>query len=247
MSTTFSLPLLAIYQYDNSILSGLHVPKKSELPSDLEFIDPIPELSDTDLHNALLMELGELSPVYSDPDVLKKMIEIWNAVNHKNWVQLWETTLYKFNPIWNKDGTYTETRELSADKTNTEESSGSGSESSTNSGSVTESGTNAETTTHNVTGFDTNALSPAYDDVTSGSDSNSTTSSATGSVTSSSSGSVEGEESRKELEKWTRREVGNIGVTTSQQMIREQREIVKFNVYNFIIESFKKHFMICVY
>ena len=40
---------------------------------------------------------------------------------------------------------------------------------------------------------------------------------------------------------------GNIGVTTTQQMIEEQRKIVKFNMMDYIIESFIKRFCLLVY
>lgn len=43
------------------------------------------------------------------------------------------------------------------------------------------------------------------------------------------------------------RAYGNIGVTTTQQMIEEERGIVKFNIYDYIIDSFKKRFCILVY
>ena len=40
---------------------------------------------------------------------------------------------------------------------------------------------------------------------------------------------------------------GNIGVTTTQQLIREQRDIEQFNMYDIIIEDFKMRFCILVY
>lgn len=40
---------------------------------------------------------------------------------------------------------------------------------------------------------------------------------------------------------------GNIGVTSTQQMIQEQRRIELFNVYDIIIEDFKMRFCILVY
>lgn len=40
---------------------------------------------------------------------------------------------------------------------------------------------------------------------------------------------------------------GNIGVTTTQELIREQRNIDLFNVYDIIIEDFKMRFCILVY
>ena len=40
---------------------------------------------------------------------------------------------------------------------------------------------------------------------------------------------------------------GNIGVTTTQQMISEQRDIVKFNITDYIIENFKQRFCLLIY
>lgn len=40
---------------------------------------------------------------------------------------------------------------------------------------------------------------------------------------------------------------GNIGVTTTQQMIEQERNTVKFNTVNYIIDSFKGRFCILIY
>lgn len=40
---------------------------------------------------------------------------------------------------------------------------------------------------------------------------------------------------------------GNIGVTTTQKLIREQREVAEFNLYDRIITDFKERFCILVY
>ena len=40
---------------------------------------------------------------------------------------------------------------------------------------------------------------------------------------------------------------GNIGVTTSQQMIEEQRRVVNYCVYDVIIDSFQRRFCLLVY
>lgn len=40
---------------------------------------------------------------------------------------------------------------------------------------------------------------------------------------------------------------GNIGVTTTQKMIEEQREIVNYCVYDVIIDSFQRRFCLLVY
>lgn len=40
---------------------------------------------------------------------------------------------------------------------------------------------------------------------------------------------------------------GNIGVTSTQSLIQEEREVDKFNIYDFITDSFKRRFCILVY
>lgn len=40
---------------------------------------------------------------------------------------------------------------------------------------------------------------------------------------------------------------GNIGVTTAMRMIKEQRDVVKFNIYDAITEDFKQRFCLLVY
>lgn len=40
---------------------------------------------------------------------------------------------------------------------------------------------------------------------------------------------------------------GNIGVTTTQQMIREEREVAEYSTIYYIVNSFKKRFCLMVY
>lgn len=289
--SALTIPLISLYEYDDTILDGLHVPTAADLAGDVEYIDPIPELSDDDLRMQLLFDLGELSPVYSDPELLKRMVEIWGRINRPNWVNLWETALYKYNPIWNKDGSYTDTRtftlsgettgtvsydedrtraETGKDTSNSEtNTTGSGTSSEQTSGTETKSGTASQNTTHSVTGYNTNALSPASGDNTSGTtgENNSTSGTRSGSTsdtgkevfegetditrnateTTDADTSTSGTQARTENETLQHVEQGNIGVTTTQQMIKEQREIVTFNIYRYIIDAFKKQFMIMVW
>lgn len=232
-------PLMAIYNYDETILDGLKVPTAAELPAGPEYISPVPELSVEDLKLELLFELGELAPVYSDPDMLKRMIELWSRINHQNFVTIWQTLVLKYNPIWNKDGSYTETRDLTGNREETEQTSGT----SQNTFSGNTHDQIDETVQHNVTGYDTNTMSPAYNDVTDANNQSFVASTNDGEASTNRSGS----EDNTEHEVLTRRETGNIGVTTTQAMIKEQREIAAFNIYTYIIEAFKKRFMIQVY
>lgn len=40
---------------------------------------------------------------------------------------------------------------------------------------------------------------------------------------------------------------GNVGVTTTQTMLKEEREVVQFNLIDFIVQSFKERFCLMVY
>lgn len=45
----------------------------------------------------------------------------------------------------------------------------------------------------------------------------------------------------------TRTEQGNIGVTSTQQLIKEEREVAEFNIYDRISEDFRNRFCLLVY
>lgn len=47
--------------------------------------------------------------------------------------------------------------------------------------------------------------------------------------------------------KRTARMWGNIGVTTTQQMIEEERRVSEFNISDYIIDSFKRRFCLMIY
>lgn len=46
---------------------------------------------------------------------------------------------------------------------------------------------------------------------------------------------------------YERRETGNIGITTTQQMIKEEREISDFDIYQFISDDFMNRFTVMVW
>ena len=47
--------------------------------------------------------------------------------------------------------------------------------------------------------------------------------------------------------KETQRRTGNIGVTSSQSLVREYRDVADFSIIRFITESFKKRFCLMIY
>ena len=46
---------------------------------------------------------------------------------------------------------------------------------------------------------------------------------------------------------FTDQEYGNIGVTMTQQLIQSERDLVRFNIYDLIIDDFKQRFCVLIY
>ena len=229
--TGIMVPIIGLYNYDPTVLDGLKVPTAADLNPDIEYIDNFPLLSDADLRDELLARIGEMTPVYNKPEIFKHQVSVWARIHKPEWTKLWQSTIYAYNPIWNKDGTYTENLTRSGSNSGMNSDSGSSSGKDTNS--------YGRTDTHSVTGFDTNSLSTASQEHAGGSDSLSRSDSYSNSGTNSGSYS--------DTQTLTRTEHGNIGVTTTQQMMKEEREAAVFNVYDYIIEAFKERFCIMIY
>lgn len=171
----------------------------------------------------LLAELAELEVLYPDPDVMKTLINVWSRKQLPVWNKLQATVNLEYNPIYNKDGYYeeTETRDLENINRTTD--------------IIRETVTDEGSNTNSVAAFNSSAFENREKDVISNERSNAAENSSTSDNTDT--GTVSRE----------RHEYGNIGVTTTQQMINEEREVVKFNMVNYIIEDFKQRFCILVY
>lgn len=238
------LSILGLYQYDQSLFDNLH------LPDDFTADDR------TTLINNLLMDCAEFECLYPDFDFCKAAIGWWSRARLPVWEKLYASTMFDYNPIWNKDGTITETRT----KTYSDEKTGSVNNRKDTTSSV-EDGTAStrmlsvskdDTTTENQTaGFnssdytkkDKSTVQHKYDDSETGRVTRTVTDIGAEQGNTTESGTTSGEES----EDYTRIEQGNIGVTSTQQLIREEREVVQFEIDDYIINDFKKQFCILIY
>lgn len=171
----------------------------------------------------LLAELSELEVIYPRPDVMKTIIGVWSRKQRPVWEKLMATVNLEYNPIYNKDGYYqeTETRDLANSNRITDRISE----------TVTDEGSN----TNSVSAFNSSTFENREKDTIANERRNEAEN------TSISNGTDTGDITRE------RHEYGNIGVTTTQQMIKEEREVVQFNIVGYIIEDFKQRFCIMVY
>ena len=149
--------------------------------------------------DSIVMENAELELLYPDGDFMKGMIRLWSKKEQEVWQKQLDALRIEYNPLWNKDGTVEETRNIK----------------STAEGKGTDT---LKVSAYNEAGY--------HNKQENGSES-------------SSSGDTD--------ETFTRKEYGNIGVTTSQAMLKEELEVRKNNIIDFIVTSFKKRFCLLIY
>lgn len=258
MGRVVNLSPLGLYNWDQTVFDLMQIP---------EALD-----KDTLVDN-LLAETAELEVLYPNPIVFKNLVGVWSAKQIDIWNRLYATTQYEYNPIENYNryetgsdsGTGRTTH--SGTDTTTETTTHGGTETENTSSSVELGGQDETTGTdakyHWIAGFDSQpsgqddglvkqtrdqdnvTTTTEYGKTEDGTGSKTTT---FGKTIGTTGGLTHGEqvattnEGEHELHAH-----GNIGVTTTQKLIREQREIDLFNLYDIIIEDFKMRFCILVY
>ena len=301
------LSIMGLYNYDNTVLNGLinNLPSPIKVPVDSYpdlYFTPEPLDSDA-LIGELLLECAELEVLYPSVTTMSQAVNVWAITHKKVWQDYYNTMWYKYNPIWNKDGTITRTETEERNLKNSEDRSGNNNETrdlqnnenrnltSTQTGESTRTDnlkesttadntrtlntTNDKGNTHEVAGYNSNTLVTSTHDEETSSDSGTITDDGsgsrtntgtvtsedevttkdTGNVNRTDSGSVNGTHNENvngtETGTITRtyedKETGNIGITMTQQMIDAERETVKFNIYNMIIQEFKERFCLLLY
>lgn len=180
--------------------------------------------------DTICMRSRELEVLYPDVEFLKIRIGMWSRKNQYNWKKLYDTTLLEYNPIENYD--------RMEDWTDTDTETGTNSRNNDITNTINQEIVNTGSITEQNTAFNSGLADHAKeisdnDNITTGS----------GSTTENESGT-----SKRDLTHTRKgRSHGNIGVTTSQQMIQSEREVAMFNIYDIIAESFVENFCLMVY
>lgn len=246
-----TLSLMGMYEYDNTILDFFHYPDKWETADKDVFV------------NKLLLDTAELEVLYPDANIFKTAIKYWSAAEVQNWNKLYDTTVLKYNPIWNKDGTVTEIEKHVKNNNYTDVTDGKIADHSVTKGNQnTETSGNEKTNTTNNTnekdyvfGFNSESAAQSGQTVTDDtgrtntdrSENIKTNNSANTDATTTNNTNFKHDEKENIDREYTRTEQGNIGITTTQQMINEEREVDKFNLMDYIIDRFKQRFCLLVY
>ena len=218
--------IISLLEYDPSLFDGLTVPNG---------------LDATTAVNYILMTHGKTPLMHPDPDYMRFYIHVWNTIQLPIWEKLYQTTQYEYNAIHNYDRTetITETTEDARSGSLTGSNKGTNSQTETVSETVDSSGSQeTEISAENVSTYQPEQKVSRKD---------SQDNSREGTVKSNTSQDVSQEttDTLKRVYTHSNRTEGNIGVTTTQQMIQSERDIVNFSVYRKIAEDFVDQF--CLY
>lgn len=167
----------------------------------------------------ILLKSGDFETLYGDLDFIKDSIGIWSRKWYRTFTKWFDALQLEYDPISN----YDRHEEWQTDDT------GSQSSHSIDNSTATITGTN----TDKVSAYNSNAL---VDDKSNSSNSTSG---------SNASSNLSGSHANKELR--TGRAWGNIGVTTSQQMLQAELDISQWNLYEHITDVFLSEFIIPVF
>lgn len=218
------LSIMGLYEYDNSIFQGLQVPEG---------------LNREAVINEILLQCAELEIMYPNIDIMKLAITTWSIANQYTWQKLYDTMVVDYNPIWNVDANVTET--LTGTENRDIERSGSGSNNRTV--NLADNEAVNITDTEAVKGFNSDTWAESHKNNKAGTDNIAHT--GTDNIAIADSESVDDDLTRSETR--TQRRTGNIGVTTTQQMLEQERAIAEFNMISYIAQSFKQRFCLLIY
>ena len=183
------------------------------------------------LVNLILTEGGEFEPLYADANMMKGQIELFVSQHMRTFTKWVKALAIEYNPLEN----YDRMEDWTDVNHNIESSTGN----IKNNSNGNSNGNNTDNTNKSVSAFDDNTMSPHDSSITtSNSSANSSASSNSNSIT---SGSSDGNSTH------TGRTHGNIGVTTSQQMLKSELDIARFNIYQHICDLFIDELLLAVY
>lgn len=193
-------------------------------------------ITKTDVVNNILLEAAELECLYSDPNFCKEAIGLWGKKWYPTFEKWYNALQIEYEPLNNFD--------------RYEEWSDSGTSSSTNTGTGNVSNSSKTTNTpsgsivtdHYVTPYESNTKTLQSEDTesyssyktendTAAESSTLTSNTGTGTTTGNHTGHL----------------YGNIGVTTSQQMLQSELDIAYWNLTQHITDIFLKEFCLLVY
>ena len=203
------------------------------------------------LIGSIILRCQEFELLYSDPDFLIDAVNIWSRKNYWTFDKWIKAINIQYDPLYNYDRTeeYTDTHSGNYNKNGSGNSSGV--TGTTNDLTETHglATTNDVTVTHSEKAFNDSNYVGTTQDVTDQDTSDTGTITNTGTVTGNYTNNDSSVENGTDgyTNQHNARLYGNIGVTTSQQMLQSELDIARWNMYEHIADLFASEFCIMVY
>jgi hypothetical protein len=215
------------------------------------------------LTDNILMRGGEFEVLYSDPNFMQKSIGAWSEKwqgTMKRWV---DALAIDYNPLENYDrfedwtdndeGSGASSSESISNRSSTRGETDTLTSSSTDTQTNERDSDNPPTHTTSKSAYDSNGYEPYTKEVDTGKwkQVDSVTSNQTNGISANESDNINVKDNNSSVlnnnSVHSGRIHGNIGVTTSQQMLKQELDLGYWNVYEKITELFLQEFVIPVY
>lgn len=204
-------------------LQGLEIFLNYENKSLFDLLTVPEGIVKNDLVDNIMLECGEFETLYADPDFMRSAIGAWSNKHQRTFLKWVNALNIEYAPLENYDRQENWTDETDANTTNTLNST------------VSSSSTSGGESKTNIAAYDSSSYSPS-DQVT---DSNSASNTSTDASSGAGTENIDFEH--------TGRIHGNIGVTTSQQMLEQELEVARFNIIDEITMLFMSELCVAVY
>ena len=214
-----------------------------------------PGIDKDTLVNNIMLRGGEFEVVYSNPDFYKSAIGLWSNKHYRTFEKWINALNIDYNPLENYDRMEEWSDVGSRINTGTVSDSGTitntGTQSTEATGKDNFKGSGNSTSSDEISAYNSNSFQNDKKNTTNSSNSSETNTTnrntRTDNLSESNSNTRTDNLSEKTNSDRKGRAHGNIGVTTSQQMLQSELDIAKWNIYEQITDLFLSEFCIMVY
>lgn len=196
-----------------------------------------------DVTDNIMLEGSEFEVVYPDPDLFRAAIGVWGRKYYRTFDKWIKALNIDYDPLENYDR-----NEYWKDTGDEDSNSAALNVANTTTSNTTDSisGNDRSGNSENqVSAFDSSSYEPSEKTIYSEDTDNTETIDSSGSVASNNSDSSEFH--KDNIDEHTGRIHGNIGVTTSQQMLQAELDVQRFNIVQQITDLFLQEFCIMIY
>ena len=225
--------LWGFYQYDKTLFDDIVLPDgidKDNLVSDI------------------MRNSGDLYPYHQVPEYLKRNITFWFSRRLFDFDRMYESLRMEYSPIENYDRIEDIKREYKDSGTDTETLTLGSSTTSSHTGTDTDSTQGGGSNEKGVSAYNEDGYTNREKDTETHNSNNTQTYNSTVTNTGSGSDKTQTDYGKQRTETENTRIHGNIGVTTSQQMIESEMSLrAKYDIYKIISREFEREFLVQIY